>query len=56
MGRKALDGTIVKMLDTKANQKEFPQHGNQKKGAGFPITRIVAVMSLQLKKRNCYGK
>ena len=43
---KAFDGSTVKMSDTKANQKKFPQHGNQKKGAGFPMARIVAVMSL----------
>jgi membrane protein YqaA with SNARE-associated domain len=31
-----------------SNQKEYPQHGNQKTGAGFPILRLVAVMSLTL--------
>lgn len=34
------------MADTKENQAAFPQHNNQKKGAGFPIARLVAVMSL----------
>lgn len=34
------------MPDTKANQKAFPQHSNQKKGAGFPLARIMVVMSL----------
>jgi hypothetical protein len=43
---KSFDGTTVKMADTKANQKTFPQHKNQKKGAGFPLARLVAVMSL----------
>ena len=28
-----------KRLIQKANQKKFPQHGNQKKGAGFPMAR-----------------
>jgi hypothetical protein len=43
---KAFDGSCVKMADTKANQKSFPQHKNQKRGAGFPIARFVVVMSL----------
>ena len=43
---KVFDGSTVKMADTKANQKIFPQHGNQKKGAGFPLARIMVVMSL----------
>ena len=42
---KSFDGTTVKMADTNANQKPFPQHKNQKKGAGFPLARIIAVMS-----------
>ena len=45
---KSFDGTTVKMSDTKDNQKYFPQHKNQKKGAGFPIVRVVAVMSLTI--------
>lgn len=43
---KVFDGSTGKMPDTKENQKAFPQHKNQKKGAGFPIARFVAVMSL----------
>jgi len=43
---KLVDGTTVTMADTQANQEAFPQHGNQKKGIGFPIARLVAVMSL----------
>jgi hypothetical protein len=34
------------MADTKANQSVYPQHKKQKKGAGFPILRYVAIMSL----------
>lgn len=45
---KSLDGTTAKMPDTVENQEIFPQHENQKKGAGFPILRLVAVMSLTL--------
>lgn len=43
---KVFDGSTAKMADTKANQRVFPQHKNQKKGAGFPIVRFVVVMSL----------
>lgn len=43
---KVFDGSTGKMPDTKENQKAFPQHENQKKGAGFPIARFLAVMSL----------
>lgn len=43
---KVFDGTTVKMADTKENQKAYPQHGNQNKGAGFPLVRMVVVMSL----------
>ena len=45
---KVFDGSTSKMADTKENQKAFPQHKNQKKGAGFPITRYVVVMSLTI--------
>ena len=34
------------MADTQANQANYPQHGNQKKGCGFPMLRLLAVMSL----------
>jgi hypothetical protein len=43
---KAIDGTTVKMADTEANQEEFPQHSNQKKGVGFPIARLLIIVSL----------
>ena len=43
---KVFDGSTAKMSDTQENQKAFPQHSNQKKGAGFPITRFMVVMSL----------
>lgn len=45
---KSIDGTTIKMADTVANQNEYPQHNNQAKGAGFPIIRLVAVMSLTM--------
>jgi hypothetical protein len=43
---KAFDGTTIKAADTAENQAVFPQHKNQAKGAGFPILRIMTVMSL----------
>jgi hypothetical protein len=41
-----VDGTTVSMPDTDANQSEFPQSGSQAKGLGFPIARLVALISL----------
>jgi hypothetical protein len=41
-----VDGTTVSMPDTPENQKEFPQSRSQSKGLGFPIARIVALISL----------
>lgn len=43
---KAVDGTTVKMPDTLRNQAEYPQHSNQQEGAGFPIARMVAIISV----------
>jgi len=40
------DGTTVSMPDTEANQKAYPQHGTQKQGVGFPIARMVVLLSL----------
>jgi Transposase DDE domain len=40
------DGTTVLMSDTAANQADYPQHGNQKPGCGFPIAKLVVVFSL----------
>ena len=41
-----VDGTTASMPDTPENQKEFPQSNSQAKGLGFPIVRIVALISL----------
>ena len=38
---KVFDGSTVLMSDSAANQKVYPQHGNQQRGCGFPIARIV---------------
>jgi hypothetical protein len=43
---KLIDGSTVTMPDTKENQASYPQPDSQKEGAGFPIARIVAVISL----------
>lgn len=40
------DGTTVLMPDTLDNQAVFPQQSNQKPGLGFPIARMVALISL----------
>jgi hypothetical protein len=40
------DGTTVTMADTPANQAAYPQVYNQKPGAGFPIARLGALISL----------
>jgi hypothetical protein len=47
-GRRVLlvDGTTVSMPDTEANQHGFPQLAVQKPGLGFPLARLVAVISL----------
>jgi hypothetical protein len=43
---KLLDGTTVSMPDTPANQQAFPQSRNQQPGLGFPVARLVAILSL----------
>jgi hypothetical protein len=43
---KVFDGSTVTMPDTKTNQKAYPQHPRQKRGAGFPIARIGVLFSL----------
>lgn len=47
-GRRAflVDGTTVTLPDTPANQKEYPQPAMQKPGLGFPILRMVLLLSL----------
>lgn len=43
---KLVDGTTTLMADTADNQRRFPQHEQQDLGAGFPIARLVGVISL----------
>lgn len=41
-----VDGTTVLMADTVDNQNAFPQQRCQKQGLGFPIARLVGLVSL----------
>jgi hypothetical protein len=43
---KMVDGTTASMPDTPENQKEYPQPAPQKPGLGFPMARLVAILSL----------
>ena len=43
---KLIDGSTVSMPDTLQNQAEYPQPESQTPGVGFPIARVVAVISL----------
>jgi putative transposase len=41
-----VDGTTVSMPDTAANQAAYPQADSQPEGLGFPIARLVVLLSL----------
>lgn len=43
---KLADGTTMTMPDTPENQAAFPRRRNQVNGVGFPIARVVAIVSL----------
>jgi hypothetical protein len=43
---KLVDGTTVSMPDTTENQEAFPQSRAQKLGLGFPLARLVGIVSL----------
>lgn len=51
-----VDGTTVLMPDTEDNQQAYPQQSNQKPGLGFPITRIVGLISLSTGAVISYAK
>jgi hypothetical protein len=40
------DGSTVRMPDTAENQEVYPQHAGQKPGCGFPLARIVVLLTL----------
>lgn len=41
-----VDGTTASMADTPANQAAYPQAPSQQQGLGFPIVRLVVLLSL----------
>jgi len=43
---KLADGTTLTLPDTEENQKAFPQLSSQEPGLGFPIIRMVVLLSL----------
>ncbi len=43
---KLADGTTVSMPDTPENQEVYPQQAAQQEGLGFPVARMVMLMSL----------
>lgn len=43
---KLVDGSTISMPDTAENQVFYPQPSTQKEGVGFPIARVVALISL----------
>jgi hypothetical protein len=43
---KLVDGTTTVLPDSAQNQASYPQHGKQVRGAGFPLARLLGVMSL----------
>jgi hypothetical protein len=59
---KLIDGSTLFMPDTQENQATYPQSKSQKAGLGFPISRIVAIISyatgavLDLAIGPCFGE
>jgi hypothetical protein len=41
-----VDGTTVSMPDTPENQEAYPQARTQREGLGFPVARVVVLLSL----------
>lgn len=41
----SVDGSSVKLMDTEANQKKYPQSQCQKKACGFPTMKFLAVLN-----------
>ena len=42
---KLADGTSISMPDTPANQAGYPQPSSQAEGVGFPLARLVGIIS-----------
>ena len=43
---KVVDGSSLRLADTRANQKRFPQPTSQKRGCGFPVMKLVVLFCL----------
>jgi Transposase DDE domain len=43
---KVVDGSGLRLQDTPANQKDFPQPAIQKPGCGFPVMKLVVIFCL----------
>jgi hypothetical protein len=43
---KVVDGSSLRLADTPANQRRFPQPANQKCGCGFPVLKLVVLFCL----------
>lgn len=43
---KVVDGSSLRLADTPANQKCFPQPTSQKRGCGFPVMKLVVLFCL----------
>lgn len=43
---KAIDGSSTQLLDTEANQKEYPQPNTQKEGCGFPVMGFSGILDM----------
>jgi hypothetical protein len=43
---KVVDGSGLRLPDTPANQRHFPQPANQKPGCGFPVLKLVVLFCL----------
>jgi hypothetical protein len=43
---KVVDGSSLRLADTPANQKRFPQPSSQKPGCGFPVLKLVVLFCL----------
>jgi hypothetical protein len=43
---KVVDGSSLRLPDTPANQKRFPQPANQKPGGGFPVLKLAVLFCL----------
>jgi len=43
---KVVDGSSTQLPDTAANQKEYPQPTNQRRGCGFPVMKLAVLFCL----------